>query len=538
MENEMESIARELKLLASRQQLSATELERAKALMVKLKMMGMTNAEINELVGDRWSESTIKGYTRGVPAIPSPPWEAVVVLFSQLLSKGLTIEDVEETVRLKKELERQKTSITELASFVGELDSQGIDAARFVNLYWDWVGAGLKAPDVTAVLKLKGELEGMGLSLDSLVKVAELAGKFGNADGVLEAVAKYGSIVEMERQKANMQAEMEREKADTQMEMERERTEHEAKMEEEKSAAREHLDKLGMEIAAKEQTLQGLQAGINEANEALTKYQSLVNRGFDLPLLQQVTEVAEKYDSPSGLLEAVNLFNGLTDIRARCDDANRDLENKHSALKSLEDNYSHLRSAIELCKKLMDDYGLNMDGISTILSTAEKYGDAVEVLKAIEACGRLMAIEEEVRRQKLKVAETQAKIKTLQKAEAEAKAKIEAKIETLQKAEAEAKAKIEAAFDLIEALNSKALEVGKVIGADEERMRRSRRFSKILSLLEEPTKAGYEESVPHVLALTNVIYTFVCAHSGKFIKHFTITQALEYLMEDLGGWHR
>jgi len=163
---------------------------------------------------------------------------------------------------------------------------------------------------------------------------------------------------------------------------------------------------------------------------------------------------------------------------------------------------------------------LTLEGMSTILSAAEKYGDLIEVLKAVETFGKLKTIQEKVKQRGLEVASKESKIKALQKAEDEVKQRIEAVLE------------------LLESLNSKALEVGRVIGADEERMRRSRRFSRILSLLEDPTKVNYEESAPHVLALANTIYTFVRAHSQKFVRHFAISQALEYLMEDLGGWRR
>ena len=60
-------------------------------------------------------------------------------------------------------------------------------------------------------------------------------------------------------------------------------------------------------------------------------------------------------------------------MRARCEETNRDLENKLAALKSLEENYSHLRSAIEICEKLMVEYGFNLEGMSMILSAAEKH---------------------------------------------------------------------------------------------------------------------------------------------------------------------
>lgn len=495
MEGELESAAKELKLLASRQFISPAELERAKVLMVQLKAAGMTNTEISNLVDDRWSQSTIKGYTRGVLPSGSPSWQGMVTLFSELLSRELSIKDVEETIRLKKQLEQQKSSITELASFVTEIQAQGIGVAAFAELYWDWIGAGLKALDVASALKLKGELEGIGLNLDSLTKIASLAGKLGNADGILDALTKYGDITEVERQRANIQAETEREK----------------------KAAKDTLDQLGTEVAAKQRTLQGLQGNLSEAKEALAAYRSLASKGFDLAALEQLAQAATKYGSPSQLLEAVNRFDSLGDIEAKANEADRNLKKREAALKSLESSYSHLGSAIEMCKKLMSQYHLGSEGIGTIFSATEKYGQPIQVLKAIEAYGKLQTMEEKLRQQELKVASTEAKIKTLEKGEVEVKAKIEA------------------ALNLLETLNARALEVGRVIGNEEERMRRGRRFRSILTLLEDPTKASYEDNAPHVLALANVIVAFVRAHNDKFVRPFGISQGLEYLMEDLGN---
>ncbi len=58
---ESESVAKELKMLASRERLTASELDRAKDLMIQLKGMDVSNPEIVELAGGRWSKSTTKG---------------------------------------------------------------------------------------------------------------------------------------------------------------------------------------------------------------------------------------------------------------------------------------------------------------------------------------------------------------------------------------------------------------------------------------------------------------------------------------------
>ena len=79
---DLESVARELKMLAARGKLTAPELDRAKDLMAQLKGMGMSNPEIVELTGGRWSESTVKGYTRGVQATDPESWRSTTALFS------------------------------------------------------------------------------------------------------------------------------------------------------------------------------------------------------------------------------------------------------------------------------------------------------------------------------------------------------------------------------------------------------------------------------------------------------------------------
>lgn len=91
---DLESIARELRMVAGRERLSPSELDRVRHLMVELKRLGMSNPEIVEVTGGRWSESTVKGYTRGVHAIDSEPWKSTASLLSEMLSRNLTLAEV------------------------------------------------------------------------------------------------------------------------------------------------------------------------------------------------------------------------------------------------------------------------------------------------------------------------------------------------------------------------------------------------------------------------------------------------------------
>lgn len=83
---DLELAAKELKMPASRDRLSPSEFERAKHLMVELKQRGMSNPEVVELTGGRRSESTVKGYTKGVRTSDSELWKSTTALFSEMLS--------------------------------------------------------------------------------------------------------------------------------------------------------------------------------------------------------------------------------------------------------------------------------------------------------------------------------------------------------------------------------------------------------------------------------------------------------------------
>jgi hypothetical protein len=63
----LEDIASQLLLLSKRQPLRDDDLSRAKDLVRSLKEAGYTNKEISTLTDEKWSEPTVKLYTRGSP---------------------------------------------------------------------------------------------------------------------------------------------------------------------------------------------------------------------------------------------------------------------------------------------------------------------------------------------------------------------------------------------------------------------------------------------------------------------------------------
>jgi|GEM_PF-7120393 len=487
---DLESVARELKMLAGKERLTASELDRVKGLMVQLKGMGMLNPEIVELTGGRWSESTTKGYTRGVRATDPEPWQSTTALFSEMLSKNLTLADVSKAVSIIAELEGVGSSLGEMASFVEELEQEKVDVSAFVLLLRDWHEAKLTSVDARSALSYKAQLEQAGLDIDTLPHIAEAAGKFGGSGGVLEAVAKYGNLEELSQEAQKRQQRLDAQAAEMESSSQ------------EIDAAGRKLEEVRNEIAAKE--------------KALATYEGLRAIGFDEQGLGELAKAAEKYGTPHEVLRAVNRFVDLTKIKAADDELRKKVNQKRGMIKRLDKQYSHLREPIEMCKRLLKrKFGLSV--LSQVNAMASRYGEPTEVMKAIEAYGALEEIEK-------KTAQARAKL-----------AEIEGKVQALKETYNEQSARNRAILDQLEALNARAIEVGRTVGSVEQQLKGDTMARDLLALLQNPTSASYEDSMPLVLVLLKCITVWATMHESKVPYPSLVRTKLEELLGYLGG---
>jgi hypothetical protein len=487
---ELESVARELKMLAGKERLTASELDRAKDLLVQLKGMGMSNPEIMELTGGRWSESTIKGYTRGVRAADPEPWQSTTALFSEMLSKNLTLADVSEAMNITAELESMGSSLGEIAGFVKEIEGEDINVKAFFSLLHDWHEAGLTPTAARSALSYKAQLEQASLDIDTLSHIAEVAGKFSGPGEVLAAVAKYGNLEELDQA-----AQKRQQRLDTQA------AEIESRGQE-LDAADKKLEEVRDETAAKEKTL--------------ATYEELRAIGFDEQGLGELAKAAKKYGTPLKVLRAVNRFVDLTKIKATDDELRNKVKQKRAMIKSLDDQYSHLKEPIELCKRLLKRrFGLS--ALHLINITAWRYGEPTEVMKAIEAYGALKEIEKKTAQAKAELAE------------------IGGKLQVLKESYNEQNARNRAVLDQFESLNAKAIEVGRTVGIVEQQLKKDTLARDILSLLQNPSSADYEQYLPLVLGMVKSISVWATINKSKFRFSSLVDKNLQELAGYLGG---
>jgi len=376
----LEDIVSELSLLAKKKPLRDDELKRAKELMIKLKEMGFTNAEISELTGGGWSETTIKSYTRGVGVKDPSPREGAWVTLSQMINMGLTLEDVEEAISVKKGLEAKGVSLEEVTELLNEVKKSRIMLSDLLQTYKALRDSGLTITQLPEVLTYKSKLEEAGLTIDGLKEAYKASETCGGFEGLIKAVKTYGSIQAME----------------------------------------EELSKLRSEKESVEKQLSELKGEVRRLGEEKTRiegvlklYEELKNTGFEEGVLRSLKEASDKYGGMKNVIDAVNTYGSLTDLKSEL----RKLEERKSSLEAelrkVEADYAHLETVINMCDTLLYKLKFSVPAIMDVYETAKKYGEPVEVLKAVGKYGELKAIEKEIEELTTKKRELESRVKEL-----------------------------------------------------------------------------------------------------------------------------
>jgi hypothetical protein len=262
--------------------------------------------------------------------------------------------------------------------------------------------------------------------------------------------------------------------------------------------------------------LEGVQRQAAELRKELATYQRLEGIGFNGKALGELEKAGKKYGTPRKVLIALNRFAGLSDIKTATEDMKGKLKQEKADIEAMEKKHLHLKSTIEMCEDLLGRK-FSLQAITLIRATATKYGEAVDVIKAIEAYGSLKEIEKKINQANTELLETEAKIQRQKEVEAEYQTRIRATLEQF------------------EALNAKAIEVGCAVGTVQEQSKKDTMARDLLNRLQNPLSASYEEYLPLALVLLKSISVWANINKDKFRFPSLIDKNLEELTRYLGG---
>lgn len=473
----IEEIIKRFVDLASKPSLSKVEHNEAVDLMKKLKEAGITNDEISKLSKGKRTPSTIKFYTPGIRATHPSPWEDAVVLLNDLISTGLTLDDVEMAVSLHQTLKEKDITLDQVVDLIATTDAASIDLDTLIQAHENLMESGLSLNDVQETLKFRKELVRRDISLDSLLQLVELVRKYGAPEQVIDAVSKYSSLTELQEQNEIANKELE----DT----------------------RQELVSLHQEI---DQACDKL-SQMEEPIEACEKVKSL---GFTEEILNRLSDLTYKYGGVVKMLKAIETFTDYSDIIDKVNKAKTNLAKLEAKTAQLETSHSHLKTAIDMCDTLIRKYKFGLDAIATIFSVAKKYGEPLELLKAIEAYGKLQSVQQELEKLEARVGERNKLFRQLESRHNEM-------------------------LDKLESLNATTLQVGVEVGSLEDRLANSKYLEKVMNLINRPQSAEYEEHAPVVYLIASGLYKWVDVNSKRFSYSYSIKSGLQYLINELEG---
>ena len=476
-ESDLEAIVKRFVALAGMPILSKAEHEEARNLMRDLKTAGMSNQEISNLSGGRWSESSVKGYTKHVRPADTAVWQNVVDLLRNLIANDMPIEEVRKLQELATALNKRGVSIDDVADFLQAADSASIDVGCLIQKLRGLNDEGVTPRAITEVVTLKEQLEENGFTLDSLPALAKLAKTHGAADKVLDAVYAYGSLSEIENQKKTADHEL-------------------RQMEDKKTAAQHELAETKQKLAQERIPLQS--------------YQKVRDLGFDEKALVQLANVAEKHGGVKPFLKAMGAHGEYAAIMKDIQQAKSQRASLQTAIETLDAKHSHRRTAVEMCEKLLTEYGLGLDAIGTMLAMARKHGEPSIVMKAMEGYGSLQGM-------------------------IQIEHQLDGRIKEKKSLLAELEGRCQAAMGMVDTLNAKCIAAGTEVARLENRLTESKVLRLVTTLINDPASATFNEHAPTALAMAAGLRKFAEGHQRNFPNSYTIKSGLDAFVRDLGG---
>jgi len=357
------------------------------------------------------------------------------------------------------------------------VDSSSLKMADLIHQYELLKEHGLPPKKVSEALGMKEELENIGLGLDSLISFVELVKNYGDPEKVIEALSQYKSLIELDQHI---------------------------------TVAASKLDSLEKQLASSQEQIESADSNLSQLKELIEAYEKIKQLGFGATDLTKLSALAQKYGTVKKLIDAVDAYDSYSDVQDKLNKANSDLITLKSNIQELRTDNDHLKTAVTICQTLINKYAFGLDAIATIFSIAKKYGEPLNVLKAIETYGNLEAIVKEKNKQQGIASEIKKRIAELDGSHKEG-------------------------LENLESLNELSLKVGNDVGRVQGEMAANDHVNKLLMLINEPVTAEYSDHIHVAIPIALSLRHWVTKNEAKFKNCYHIKSGLEYLIKDLGG---
>jgi predicted nucleic acid-binding Zn-ribbon protein len=131
-------------------------------------------------------------------------------------------------------------------------------------------------------------------------------------------------------------------------------------------------------------------------------------------MLEALAQTCKKYGgNVKQVLEAVNANSNLTDIKLKIEDFERRKQRIEIELKENQAKHAHLQTILHMSNALLYEFHYSLDAIRELHDMAKRYGEPVEVFKAVDKYGELRKLEAEIANLSKKKSELDTKIREM-----------------------------------------------------------------------------------------------------------------------------
>ncbi len=129
---------------------------------------------------------------------------------------------------------------------------------------------------------------------------------------------------------------------------------------------------------------------------ALDTYRKLLESGFDEKSLEELAKATLNFGGPSNVLKSINEYGNLTRLEEKLAETDALMHEMKTNYDDLSARYSHLQASVAMCDKLLYEYKFTPEAFKAVFENAQKYGSAIDVLKALEGYGTIERINQEI----------------------------------------------------------------------------------------------------------------------------------------------
>lgn len=472
---EIEKLSQRFMYLAGKQLLNKSEHAEAKALMCQLKTAGMSNEEISKLSKGTWSESTVKGYVKGIKSGDPVPWHDSITIFEELVSSGMTINDVAQTTNSVKKMAAYQMSLDDLVCSIDTIENAGIALTDFVSYVSELKKSEVPPSAVEELISTKNELASCGFTLTTLKEIAKTVKTYGDPEQVIKAVSTFGSIGEIENKT---------------------------------SLAQQQHDGMKSSIDEAAAKLEHIEDKIKAQESRIARCDFVFALGFTEESVGNLIRVTRKFGGPADILDLLEESVTIIELHKTKKQKEQELAELQKESTQMESKVIHYKTSLALIDKLVTEYNIGIDGIEIILSLAGKHGKPADIMKALERYSSIEELDENINKLQGIVEQRKQEAQVLE-------------------------GKITEELNQINRLHSDALETGREVGRIEGRWEKENSIQRLINIMGNPSSVSYEDGLETLFLICNAAMVFARHNQKRMVYATNVITSLRSILENL-----